>query len=67
MPAYEPSTERALPEAVTGMGAALLKTLPSRLWIHDRSAAVWGDIESFESAEIGHLAPKTLDFAEMAA
>jgi hypothetical protein len=67
MPAYEPSTECTLPEVVASMGASLLKTLPSRRWVHDRSAADWGDIESFESTEAGLLAPRTIDFSEMTA
>lgn len=67
MSAHEPSTERTLSEVVAGMGSALLKTLPSRRWVHDRTAAAWGDLESFESTEAGLLAPRTIDFAEMIA
>lgn len=67
MPAHEPSTESTLPEVVAAMGSALLKTLPSQRWVHDRSASAWGDIASFESAEANHLAPRTIDFAEMIA
>ncbi|MET4143744.1 hypothetical protein [Arthrobacter sp. UYCo732] len=67
MSAHEPSTESTLPEAVASIGASLLKTLPSRRWVHDRHAAVWGDIESFESIDAGLTAPRTIDFAEMTA
>ncbi|MBG0738859.1 hypothetical protein IV500_05415 [Paeniglutamicibacter antarcticus] len=67
MPAHESSTDTALPEAVASMGAALLKTLPSRRWVHDRSAAAWGDFASFESTDTGLPAPRTVDFAEMTA
>lgn len=67
MSAHEPSTECTLPEVVASMGTALLKTLPSRRWVHDRTAAAWGDIESFESTEAGLLAPRTINFAEMTA
>lgn len=49
------------------MGSALLKTLPSRRWVHDRSASAWGDIESFESTDAGLLSAKRIDFAEMIA
>lgn len=62
MSAHEPSTDCTLPEAVASMGSALLKTLPSRRWVHDRAATAWGDIESFESTP---LAARTVDFAEM--
>lgn len=65
MSAHEPSTDCTLPEAVASMGSALLKTLPSRRWVHDRSAAAWGDFESFESTDSGLPAPRTVDFAEM--
>lgn len=67
MSANEPSTESTLPEAVANIGASLLKTLPSRRWVHDRHAAAWGDIESFESTDAGLMAPRTIDFAEMTA
>ncbi|GAA4035720.1 hypothetical protein GCM10023063_20430 [Arthrobacter methylotrophus] len=67
MSAHEHPTDDALSEAVAGMGAALLKTLPSRGWVHDRSAAAWGDIEFFESTDAGLQAPQTIDFAEMIA
>lgn len=67
MSAHEPLTESTLPEVVAVMGSALLKTLPSRRWVHDRSASAWGDIESFESTEAGPLSSKRIDFAEMTA
>ena len=67
MPANKPSTECSLPEVVAGMGAALLKTLPSRRWVHDRNAGTWGDFDSFASADSGLPAPRTIDFAEMTA
>lgn len=59
------TTECTLPEAVADMGAALLKTLPSRRWVHDRSATTWGDFESFASNDSGLPAPRVIDFAEM--
>lgn len=65
MSAYEPSTDSSLPEAVAGMGSALLKTLPSRRWVHDRAATTWGDIEAFESTDSSLPAPRPVDFAEM--
>jgi hypothetical protein len=65
MSAHEPSTDCTLPEAVASMGSALLKTLPSRRWVHDRAAAAWGDIEAFESTDTGLPAPRAVDFAEM--
>jgi hypothetical protein len=65
MSAHEPSTDCTLPEAVASMGSALLKTLPSRRWVHDRAATAWGDIESFEATDSVPLAARTVDFAEM--
>lgn len=65
MSAQEPSTDSTLPEVVAGIGSALLKTLPSRRWVHDRHAAAWGDMESFVSTDAGLFNPRTIDFAEM--
>lgn len=65
MSAHETSTDCTLPEAVASMGSALLKSLPSRRWVHDRAASAWGDFESFESSEPSVLTPRTVDFAEM--
>jgi hypothetical protein len=67
MSAHEHPADSTLSEAVAGLGAALLKTLPSRGWVHDRSTAAWGDIESFESTDVGLPVPQTIDFAEMIA
>lgn len=67
MSAHETSTDSTLSEAVASIGGSLLKTLPSRRWVHDRHATAWGDIESFESSDAGLFAPRTIDFAEMTA
>lgn len=67
MSSHEPSADTTLREAVVSMGGSLMKTLPSRRWVHDRQADDWGDIESFESTDAGLLAPGTIDFAELTA
>lgn len=54
-----------LSETVAGMGAALLKSLPCRGRIHDRSAAAWGDAEDFASAEAAFIATGADEYAEM--
>ena len=62
-----PATEHSLSEAVAGMGAALLKTLPARRWVHDRAGTAWGDLAAFESGDVTLRAPQALDFTEMTA
>lgn len=67
MSAHEPSPEQHLAGAVGAMGAGLFKVLPSRRWVQDRSTAVWGDMEAFESAPAGLATDQGTTFAEMAA
>ncbi|MCC3292576.1 hypothetical protein [Arthrobacter sp. zg-Y1110] len=51
------STPADLNAVVAGTGIALLKTLPSRSFVQDRSAAGWGDFVRFASSEATLFTP----------
>lgn len=51
------STTADLNAMVAGTGIAILKSLPSRAFIQDRSAAGWGDFLRFSSNETTLFTP----------
>lgn len=68
MSAHEISPGHTLSETVASMGSALLKTLPSRRIVQDRSNTEWGDIDAFSTFDAGDLAQArqgSINFAEM--
>ncbi|MCC3299260.1 hypothetical protein [Arthrobacter caoxuetaonis] len=53
------STPADIDAVVAGTGIALLKSLPSRSSIQDRSPAGWGDFIRFASSEATLFTPVT--------
>lgn len=67
MPAHPTPADPGLSVAVASMGAALLKSLPTRRWVHERQVQDFGDMDAFQAADESLAASSGFSFAEMGA